>query len=110
MSAAFIVTGRTLLDWALCGKRVPADVVRLGCLFCGIPLTITAEGARNLEDRRRDPEFDASVCGAACVACVKLVAEKTAHMNVTATAAGVAAVENTANGRELLDFLMRRER
>jgi hypothetical protein len=85
---AYIVTGRTLLDWAFCGKMVPRDAVRLRCMFCRAPLTISAEAGRKIMEKRRDPEFDARACGAACRRCTE---EATAIK-------GVAGIETSAAG------------
>jgi hypothetical protein len=107
---AFIVTGRTLLDWAFCGKMVPRDVVRLRCLFCRAPLTISAEAGRKIEEKRRDPEFEPAACGAACRRCVEKAAEIRGVAGIDTSAHGADLLEHNQNARDLVEFLMKRAR
>lgn len=106
-SKAFIITGRTILDWILTGhKELPADVRRLRCMFCGAPLTISAEGARRLAEHKRKPDFP--VVGAACANCTKDAARHTPIGGIESTAAGAEVLERSQNARDLMQFLMER--
>jgi hypothetical protein len=110
MSASFVVTGRTLLDWAFCGKLVPRDVLRLRCMFCEVPLTISPEAGRKIEEKRRDPGFAARWCGAACRRCVEKAAEIKGVAGIETSAHGAAVLEHNQNARDLIEFLMKRAR
>lgn len=106
LSAAWIITGRTLVDWAFCGKLVPRDQVHLTCLFCKAPLTVSAEGARILEAKKRDPQF--GLCGAACGRCIKREGAVHPVAGIETTTTGAALLDRSQNARDLVQFLMER--
>jgi hypothetical protein len=51
--SAFVVTGRSVADYAKCGAAMPADCVIEACVLCGDPVTITRDATAKMEIEKR---------------------------------------------------------
>jgi hypothetical protein len=105
VSRTFLVSGRRVQDWTDCGKTIPPDVVRCTCMLCGVELTISAGGARKLEQVRMQ---NAGPAGAACVACIVLVGSTKKVERIETSETGAALLESSQPARDLVQFLMER--
>jgi hypothetical protein len=101
---AIIVCGRTLRDFALCGKAVPPDVHIHRCWNCGAPTAITPEGQARLDT----PGSDGCIRIVTCSSCVKVLASRLGPGKAVpmVTAHGAQQAASSSRAKKKLDEIL----
>lgn len=100
---ATLVTGRSLRNYADCGKVPPPDSVVELCIRCTDPLTITPSGAATLKEARERGDW---LAGAICTPCIKAL--PLAGASVSMTASGAELIRENPYAADVISETIRR--
>jgi hypothetical protein len=90
--SVFLVTGRSVSDFAKCGAVVPPDVAIEDCGRCGDPVTLTRDAKARMETEKRSCAH--RLVAALCTPCTLAVARGPGQ---------IAGVEMSPHGAEMID-------